>query len=109
MRDFYCDLLGLEPVEREGADALHCQVGKTRFLLLAVASGAAPAEPYASRPTISFDLVVEDLAGLCARLTDAGTRFVRPSDGRSAIVHDPDGNAIELLQSTLGAVPDASG
>lgn len=109
MRAFYCDLLGLEAVEREGADALHCRLGEARFLLLAVASGSAPAEPYPTRPTISFDLVANDLAELCERLDEAGAEFVRRSDGRSAIVRDPDGNAVELLQATPGAAPDASG
>lgn len=99
MRSFYCDLLGLEPVEQEGELALHCTLNGARFLLLAVAKRSARTGEYGETAAISFDLMCDDLAGLCRRLESAGAAFSRPYDGRSAHVLDPDGNVIELIAS----------
>jgi len=109
MQAFYCDLLGLVAGGQEGPDALHCHLGDARFLLLAVADGPAPATPYATRPTVSFDLMTPDLEGLCRRLADAGAVFERPPDDTSAIVRDPDGNVIELIQESSAAPADRAG
>ncbi len=109
MRTFYCDLLGLVADELEGPVALHCHLGDARFLLLAVAAGPADDTPYATRSTVSFDLVTPDLGALCRRLADAGAVFERASDGTSALVRDPDGNVIELIQESSAAPAATAG
>ena len=99
VREFYCDLLGLEPVEQEGEHALHRELGGVRFLLLAVASEPAAVVRLGRRATIGCDPFTDDLAGLCRQQEEAGVRFSRAYDGRSAHVLDPDGNVLELPQA----------
>jgi catechol 2,3-dioxygenase-like lactoylglutathione lyase family enzyme len=106
-RDFYCSLLGFEAVEEEGGCALHCRLGSHRLLLLAVAGRGAERKPYCESACLSFDLITDDLAGTCSRLKVAGVNFEREPDGRMAVVRDPDGNCLEIVQS--GAVSFGSG
>lgn len=98
-RAFYCGLLGFAAVEEEGGCALHCRMGEYRLLLLAVAGSQAVRMKYCEAACISLDLITDDLGAECVRLKAAGVEFEREPDGRMAVVRDPDGNCIEIVQS----------
>ena len=53
-----------------------------------------------------FQIVVTDLEAVLASLTDAGVRvrtgLVEGGGGRQAVIEDPSGNAIELLEPPTG-------
>ena len=104
---FYCKLLGLRETRRRDSDT-------GRFTLVYLASGAErdhaeveltynwdEADSYTDGRNFGhLAFVVDDIYGLCQRLSDAGVTILRPPrDGRMAFVKSPDGISIELLQS----------
>jgi catechol 2,3-dioxygenase-like lactoylglutathione lyase family enzyme len=96
---FYAELLGFALVEREEWFAqLRC--GEREVTLLAVAKEPVLPGRYCQRPSLSFDLMVGDLAAELARLRAAGVALAdgpAPNDQR-AFIADPDGLVIELIQ-----------
>lgn len=109
--DFYCDKLGLREMRRYNND-------KGRFTLIFLAAPDDEQRAQEDRApmlelTYNWDpenydggrnfghlaFRVDDLYGLCQRLTDAGVTINRPPrDGHMAFVRSPDGISIELLQ-----------
>ena len=104
MRDFYRDVLGLEP-------------RSLRDDFASFAWGAT--NPHAPRLTITVhsqvrglakepiramvNLEVDDIEVVHARLRDHGVPFIRPPEtehfgGRIATFQDPDGNLVQLLE-----------
>jgi catechol 2,3-dioxygenase-like lactoylglutathione lyase family enzyme len=104
MRDFYRDVLGLEP-------------RSVRDDFISFAWGAA--DPRAPRLNITVhsqvrglakepirqmvNLAVDDIEAVHARLREHGVAFIRPPEvehfgGRIATFQDPDGNLVQLLE-----------
>ncbi len=109
--EFYRDTLGLAYAGARPAlegRTLHVfALGSATVKLLEVAGsppGRAPRVPYADAAGIRWlTLDVVDLDGILQRCRRAGARFqLEPVDVRAgirvAIVEDPDGNAIELVE-----------
>jgi len=103
-RRFYVDLLGLRPLPRPelGFPGLWLDLGQGQALhLLALPNP----DPVSGRPEHGgrdrhVALAVPDLAAFCARLDAAGAPYTQSRSGRPAVfVRDPDGNAIELIQT----------
>jgi len=94
---FYRDALGLVEVEREG-DAVRLALGPVTLLLLPVATAMRDPRAYPDEATISFDLVVDDVAGTVVLLEGAGGQRIDVIDeGAGWAVADPDGNVIEVI------------
>ncbi|HJQ04197.1 MAG TPA: VOC family protein [Nocardioides sp.] len=96
-RRFYVDLLGLDPQERMG-DAQLLSIGDGVELLL------HQRETLPSDLSISASFGVEDLDGTCARWAAVGGAIVdepadQPWGERMAVVRDPDGHLICLVQA----------
>lgn len=109
---FWCDLMGLEEVERKES-----QEGKFTLIFLAAPEdrdafmqGRAPAleltynwdsdEVYTGGRNFGhLAYEVDDIYATCQYLQDQGVVINRPPrDGRMAFVRSPDGISIELLQ-----------
>jgi predicted enzyme related to lactoylglutathione lyase len=95
---FYADQLGL-PLHRETQTVLEF-FGEGPRLGVAVALHD-DARKLVGRHT-GITLRVEGLEALCARLTECGVRFPEPLErslwGKMAVVADPDGNQIALVE-----------
>ena len=102
--DFYCAKLGLVELRRYDEPK-----GRfTNVFLAAPGDESAqveltfnwdPEEYGAGRNFGHLAYQVEDIYGLCQRLTDEGVTINRPPrDGRMAFVRSPDGISVELLQ-----------
>lgn len=95
---FYRDALGLAEVEREGG-AVRLSLGGLGLLLLPFARRARDSADYESEASISFDVIVDDVAATVGRLEDAGgIRLQELGSGLGWAVRDPDGNVIEVLR-----------
>ena len=96
---FYADLLGL-PLHRETQSVLEFFAEGTRL-------GVAVALHDEARKLVGrhtgITLQVEGIDPLCARLTESGVRFPEPLErspwGKMAVVADPDGNQIALVEA----------
>jgi glyoxylase I family protein len=104
---FYRDLLGLVP-DRERPDLGYpgawLQVGGRQIHLLELHNP----DPVAGRPAHGgrdrhLALIVSDLDGLALRLDAARVPFTRSRSARRALFcRDPDGNALEFVESPAG-------
>lgn len=96
-REFYAGLLGL-PLQQETPAVLEFFAAGTRFGVAAALHDDA--RRLVGRHT-GITLRADDLDGLCARLAAAGVRFPEPPErspwGTMAVVADPDGNQIALV------------
>ena len=101
---FYCELLGLEVLNRFDIEA-----GRFTLVFLAAPGNEVAQvelthnwdpEPYdGGRNFGHLAYEVEDIYGLCQRMMDAGVTVNRPPrDGHMAFVRSPDQISIELLQ-----------
>ncbi len=101
---FYCELLGLEVLNRFDIEA-----GRFTLVFLAAPGNEVAQvelthnwdpEPYdGGRNFGHLAYEVEDIYGLCQRMMDAGVTINRPPrDGHMAFVRSPDNIPIELLQ-----------
>lgn len=98
---FYCDLLGLNVIERPalGFPGAWLAVGDRQLHLLELPNP----DPREGRPDhVGRDrhlaFTVEGLGLLEERLIQAGVPYTRSKSGRNAIFcRDPDGNGIELI------------
>ena len=101
---FYCELLGLEVLNRFDIEA-----GRFTLVFLAAPGNEVAQvelthnwdpEPYdGGRNFGHLAYEVEDIYGLCQRMMDAGVTINRPPrDGHMAFVRSPDQISIELLQ-----------
>ena len=102
--DFYCNLLGLEEINRYDVEA-----GRFTLVFLAAPGNEVaqvelthnwdPEEYGGGRNFGHLAYEVEDIYAACQRLADGGVTISRPPrDGHMAFVRSPDGISIELLQ-----------
>lgn len=109
--DFYTSLLGFEVKMRPAPGFAALRRGDLMLLLNAPGAGGAGQEmPDGSVPEPGgwnrFQLEVEDLDALVARLKEEGATFrseiVVGRGGKQVLLDDPSGNAVELFESTRG-------
>jgi len=95
---FYRDVCGFTVEAFEGR-ACHLRCGPHRVLLLPVAREAGEPVPYGSRPTISFDLIADDIAEAARRFAGHGAEFAMPWEPGAVSFHvrDPDGLVLEVI------------
>jgi len=93
---FYKDVLGFEFVEKEGI-ATRLRNGNHMYLLLPAAKSPGEIEPYCSKPEYSIDLLTDNLKEAVKHLK-AGNVAIIKQDEYSAIIRDPDGLVIEVIQ-----------
>ena len=101
--DFYCSILGLALAERPdlGFSGAWLTVGAQQIHLLELANP----DPVSGRPEHGgrdrhLALRVDNLAALAEKLDAASIPYTRSRSGRAALFcRDPDGNALELIQS----------
>ena len=109
---FYCELLGLEVLNRFDIEA-----GRFTLVFLAAPGNEVAQvelthnwdpEPYdGGRNFGHLAYEVEDIYGLCQRMMDAGVTVNRPPrDGYMAFVRSPDQISIELLQKGESLPPE---
>jgi len=109
---FYCELLGLEVLNRFDIEA-----GRFTLVFLAAPGNEVAQvelthnwdpEPYdGGRNFGHLAYEVEDIYGLCQRMMDAGVTVNRPPrDGHMAFVRSPDQISIELLQKGESLAPE---
>jgi len=95
---FYRDILGFTVVS-EGEGCWHLLCGKTAFLLLPFATERVSKREYCTVPTISVDLVVENLEQAKHYLEKSGVSILEnpaPNSNRF-FIEDPDGLVFEVL------------
>ena len=108
---FYCDLLGLEEINR-------VEVEPARFTLVFLAAPGNEVaqveltynwdpEPYdGGRNFGHLAYEVDDIYALCQKLQDGGVTISRPPrDGHMAFVRSPDQISVELLQKGKALPP----
>ena len=97
-KKFYVDQLGL-PLVQETQMMLEFFPGDGAKFGVALAMHEA-AIPLVGRHT-GVTLTVEDIVTLCRELSTAGVKFTEPLEaspwGKMAVVEDPDGNQIALV------------
>lgn len=95
---FYRDILGFSVTSQEEG-CWHLLCGTTAFLLLPLATKAATQHEYCTTPTISVDLVAEDLLAAKAHLEAHGVRILaQPAPNANRFfIEDPDGLVFEIL------------
>jgi glyoxylase I family protein len=105
---FYVDVLGMQLEPARPAldfDGAWLKAGAQQIHLLAVPN----ADPVSGRPAHAgrdrhTALVVNGLEDILQRLDRAGVPFTRSRSGRrAAFCRDPDGNAVELIESAGAA------
>ena len=96
---FYCSLPGFSLVEQADWFA-HLKCGDRDLTLLAVAKESNERHRYCQRPSISFDLMVNDLAATLKTLQQSGVALAEGHEpnAKRAFIEDPDGLVIELIQ-----------
>ena len=96
---FYVGVLGFQFEEDEGG-AARLKCGQRRLLLLPFAGGPLEIHPYGSQPTISFDLLVDDIDAAHAHLLAHDVIIEAPpaEDRRHLFCRDPDGLVIEVVE-----------
>ncbi len=109
---FYCGQLGFEEVMRPAPPFAMLSRGDLRLLLSAPSrggpGGGGAAMPDGTMPEPGgwnrFQIEVDDLDAVVARLRDGGARFrneiVTGVGGRQVLVEDPAGNPVELFEPT---------
>jgi catechol 2,3-dioxygenase-like lactoylglutathione lyase family enzyme len=109
--DFYCRQLGFEEVMHPAPTFAMLSCGDLRLVLSAPGGGpgGGQAMPDGTMPQPGgwnrFQLEVDDLEAIVARLREHGARFrneiVDGVGGRQILVEDPAGNPVELFQPTV--------
>ncbi len=107
---FYTDALGFETRQRFGPAMAIVVRGDQDLWLAGPSSSAGKATESGAQPAPGgwnrIVLVVEDLAGMVARMTAAGVVFRGPivsgPGGSQTLCEDPSGNAIELFEPGKG-------
>ncbi len=104
---FYHEHLGFESVMQSPAGFAMLDRNDLRLLLNRPGAGAAGQPDDAGRIPAAggwnrFQIVVSDLEAALTTLTHAGVRvrtgLVEGGGGRQAVIEDPSGNAVELLE-----------
>jgi catechol 2,3-dioxygenase-like lactoylglutathione lyase family enzyme len=109
--DFYCRELGFQEVMNPAPSFAMLSRDDLRLVLSAPAGGpgGGQAMPDGTLPQPGgwnrFQLEVDDIEALVARLREHGARFrneiVDGVGGRQILIEDPAGNPVELFQPTL--------
>jgi catechol 2,3-dioxygenase-like lactoylglutathione lyase family enzyme len=109
--DFYCQQLGFHEDMHPAPTFAMLSRGDLRLVLTAPGGGpgGGQAMPDGTMPEPGgwnrFQLEVEDIEALVARLVEQGARFrndiVDGVGGRQILVEDPAGNPVELFEPTL--------
>jgi catechol 2,3-dioxygenase-like lactoylglutathione lyase family enzyme len=109
--DFYCRLLGFQEDMHPAPTFAMLSHGEMRLALSAPGggSGGGQAMPDGTLPEPGgwnrFQLEVEDIEAIVARLRKDGARFrneiVTGTGGKQILVEDPAGNPIELFEPTI--------
>jgi catechol 2,3-dioxygenase-like lactoylglutathione lyase family enzyme len=109
--DFYCRQLGFQEVMHPAPTFAMLVRGDLRLVLTAPGGGpgGGQAMPDGTMPKPGgwnrFQLEVDDIEGIVARLRDEGARFrneiVTGVGGKQILVEDPAGNPIELFQPII--------
>jgi catechol 2,3-dioxygenase-like lactoylglutathione lyase family enzyme len=109
--DFYCHQLGFEEVMHPAPTFAMLAHGDLRLVLSAPGGGpgGGQAMPDGTLPEPGgwnrFQLEVDDIEAVVARLRDHGARFrndiVTGVGGRQVLVEDPAGNPVELFEPVL--------
>jgi len=96
---FYRDVLGFAVAQEEDG-AVRLRAGSRRLLLLPFAGPASQRRSYGVEPTVSFDLLVDDVDAAHAYLVAHGVEIeAPPSAGRRHLFcRDPDGLVIEVIE-----------
>ena len=96
---FYRDVLGFEVAEEE-AGAIRLRAGPRRLLLLPFAGPAPERRRYGAEPTMSFDMLVDDIDAAHAYLIARGVEIEAPpsEERRHLFCRDPDGLVIEVIE-----------
>jgi lactoylglutathione lyase len=99
LRLFY-QVLGINLIEEQhGTGPIHF-AGRVGDTVLEVYPLAGDSTPVAAAPRLGF--AVENLAEVVRKLQDIGSTIVTPpkasAEGMQAVVKDPDGRAVELMQ-----------
>ncbi|QFY44089.1 glyoxalase [Candidatus Methylospira mobilis] len=105
-RFFYEELLGLIVCPHRPQlkyDGIWYDLGEQQIHLLVLPSPETGLErPEHGGRDRHVALLVDDLDGMAARLTENGVSFTRSHSGRKALFcRDPDGNAIELIDQSI--------
>jgi glyoxylase I family protein len=103
-RDFYEDLLGLTPSPTRpqmSFDGVWYEIGAQQIHLMALPNPEyGIARPEHGGRDRHIALAVSDLEQVRVRLEQVGVAYTMSRSGRSALFcRDPDGNAIELVQT----------
>jgi catechol 2,3-dioxygenase-like lactoylglutathione lyase family enzyme len=108
---FYCRELGFEEVMHPAPSFAMLSRGELRLVLTAPGGGpgGGQAMPDGSLPEPGgwnrFQLEVEDIEAIVARLRDHGTRFrneiITGVGGKQVLLEDPAGNPVELFQPII--------
>ncbi len=109
--DFYCRELGFQEVMHPAPSFAMLSHGDLRLILSAPGGGpgGGQAMPDGTMPEPGgwnrFQLEVDDIEALVARLREHGARFrndiITGVGGRQILLEDPAGNPIELFQPVL--------
>ncbi len=101
--NFYHHVLGFELIERENG-ACRLRFGTSTLLLLPFAKTASPQRPYCSVPTVSLDLLVDDVEAAANYLQSHNVVFEEDVDPnlRRCIIRDPDGLFLEIIEKDAG-------
>lgn len=95
---FYRDILGFTVVSEE-ENCWHLMCGNTAFLLMPFATERLSKHEYCTVPTISVDLVVENLEETKQSLETSGVSILEspaPNSNRF-FIEDPDGLVFEVI------------
>lgn len=103
---FYRDLIGFHETFRDDqADPQHVELRLGRLAIAVSTTDAArtfhEVEPEPGSPAVALVLWATDTDEACRRLASAGTPVaIEPRNhgpNRTALVHDPDGNLVEIV------------
>ena len=97
--NFYHNVLGFKLIEREGT-ACRLKYGPTTLLLLPLSDNHLPQRRYCSFPTISLNLMVDDIDAAAAYFRKHNIPFEDEVDPnlKRCIIRDPDGIFLEIIQ-----------